>query len=458
MVIIMKIENQKIRVVVGWNNPKYNVKGLADGWEADGYNVIRVAADVDLPECSGTFHYHLLEEMIKMFPYDTGMNSKRPGYRNMTQYQIKMSRIATAPALSFPMYYLFEKIEKEHGPIYDIVVCQCDLILDMKNVSLSWDWYYYFTEGYKPLLPLNDSPKGVFYGYVGGNETLLRSFPYEYHRWKFCKLVPYGMDKMAIPPVIPAWEIRDFDVGFKGLVHFSQHSMDTALRNVYDERRYYLNWIQSYMESAQYIDDLIDTVLASKQYTWATFWDFVSYIDSFKIPIFKFESHNSFEAYVPFMLNTKVAINIQGGDAYGWLNQRMYEALGFKCLLLQNFFPKLNEFGFIDGDTCLTFSSEVELKQKLLWIFTHWTEAEAIAERGHQLFLKTKCSWQDRAREMDQIIHAPLDESAMKFQTLIDQYQNEINGYANGTTYTSKVDYTNYSSGKFYDISPHNTT
>lgn len=455
----MKTETQKLRVVVGWNNPKYNVKGLADGFEADGYKVIRVAADIDKPEMSGKFDYHLIEELIAMFPYDTGMNSKRPGYRNMTPYQIKMTRYVCFPAISFPMRYLFEKIEQAHGKIYDIIICQCDIILDMQNVSSKWDWYYYFTEGYKPLLPLNDQPKGVFYGYVGGNETLLRSFPYEYHRWKFCKLVPYGMDKVAVPPIIPAWDIREIDVGFKGLIHFSQHSMDAALRNIYDERRFYLQFVEKYMESESFIEDLIDAVLASKKFTWATLDQLIAHIDNFNIPQFRFENHNNFEDYVKFMLNTKVAINIQGGDMFGWLNQRMYEALAFKCILLQNFFPKLADFGFIDGETCLIFSSEEELKRKLLWIFTHWEEAEAIAERGHQLFLQTKCSWQDRAREMDQIIHQPPDKKWREFQDRLNQYQNEINGFVNGISYTSNINYTNISTGDNYlGYYPSNTT
>jgi hypothetical protein len=234
----MKTTNQKIRVIVGWNNPKYNSKGLGDGFESDGYKVIRVAADKVEPELSGQFDYHLLEEYIGMLPFPTPLkpNPDRPGYNYISKEQKKATMLATTPSISFPMRYLLQKIEREHGCIYDVIICQCDLILDMAHVQQKW--YYYFTEGYKPTLPINGIPEGVFYGYVGGNETLLRSFPYDFHRWKFCELVPYGMDKVAIPPVLPAWEIRNIDIGFKGLIHFSQHSMDQTLRGIYDERRY----------------------------------------------------------------------------------------------------------------------------------------------------------------------------------------------------------------------------
>lgn len=428
----MKKENQKLKVVIGWNNGKYNAKALADGFEEEGYKVIRVAADADLPERSGTFDYHLMEMLIAMFPYDTGMNSKRPGYQNMTKYQIEMTYpFLQNQALSVPIRYVLKKIEEDHGPIYDILVCQVDLVLDMQDVTIPWD--YYFTEDYKPTLPINGNPRGVFYGYIGGDQCLLRSFPHQWYRWDFCKLVPYGMDKMAIPTEIKPWKDRVIDVGFKGLLHLIQKSTNMTVRNAYDERRRIVQYVDHWMNSPNF----------KKVYP--------------KIR-FQYESHTTFEHYIPFMLDTKIALNVQGGFGI-WLNQRMYEALGFKCLLLQNFFPQLNDYGLVDKETCLIYSSEVELQEKIEWAINNPDKAEAIAERGHQLFLTMKLSWQDRAREMLQILAHPKDERWTNYKQRMNQYQREINEYANNYCHTKGDPTYEYRNGTVYEIElPPNTT
>ncbi len=416
--------------IVGWNNPKYNVKGLAEGFRMQGYDVVTIAADMSSSSEAGTFDYHLLDEMVNCYPYDTKDNSKRPGHKNMSPYQLNVILYAQYNWLRFPLAPLIHHIEKD-GPLEFVIICQCDVMLT--TWDLPCDWYYYFTEDYKPVLPEGPDPKGVFYAMVGGDETLLRSFGPHKERWEFCQLVPYGMDKMAIPETMVPWSHRDITVGFKGLLHFSQKSRDLRIRHIYDERRTLLQMVEQVLTSDKFKRDYPDIV-------------------------FRYEDHTTWDDYIPFMQNTKIAINVPSST--GWINQRQYECLGFGNLLVQAFYPELDQLGFKDKVNCLIFDGPIDLLNKLGWAFDHMDEAEQIAIRGQQFLFDAKLSWQDRAKEMLDVIHhhevsdLPKEIREMErdlFNRLRDKY-----GETTTTTstkhkpiYNDSFEYGNFSNGGY---------
>jgi hypothetical protein len=349
-------------VLIGLTSPKFNIHGLAEGFRDRGYKVTTVSADQESPNNAGQFDYHLIDEWIRHYqfkPKEEWKSIPKLGYF-LSKDQLELVPLIQYMALRFPVKPLIDKIEKDHGIVDRILFGQADILLDM--TGLEYD--YYFTEDWRPLLPYGGKLNHLFYGFVGGDECFKRSFGYEYqHCAKEPRLLYYGMDLKALPVVNIPWQDRKIDFGFKGLIHFNSKSRDLKIRHMYDERRKMIRWCE----------------------------------DQTIIP-FVYDDHDSWDRYIAFMSQCKIALNIPGVD--GWINQRQFEAIGFGCLLLQYAYPELSVMGFENRVNCLTFEDEEQLQAQLQWIKAHPDLAQEIAAKGRQLFIDGKYSWQDRAADI----------------------------------------------------------
>lgn len=408
--------NERI-VLIGLQSPKYNLKGLSEGFEEEGCEVIRIAADMESENNVGTVDYHLLKECISVLPFkpkEEWKSKPKLGYF-LSKQQLDMINILQYECVRIPLYPLIKRIELQRGKIDRILVGQSELPLDMSGL----EYYYIFTELWKPTIPYGGTILGVFYSFVGGDETFKRSFPYEYNHCEFepC-FVPYGMDFKAIPSQPIPWTDRTIGVGFKGLLAFNDHSRDLRIRHIYDERKKYVQLAEQIMNDPEW----------KNRQTMR----------------FTYEPHTTWDDYIRFMQDCKVAINLPGSD--GWVNQRQYEALGFGCLLLQYEYPELHQLGFKHQENCLLFRDEQSLVEQLIWIDNHPHEAEVIAQRGHNFFISSKCSWQDRAKEIYQIWHKPIPESWKNWKIELRKIELLIRSWA----FPSTVDTTTEQYGVEY--------
>jgi len=399
----------KTIMIIGWQNPKFNVKGISDGFQDAGDTVIRVAADLDSTNRAGDFDYHLMYEMLSHYPFKPQdqwvqkpekiktihpKGSPHAGEKYLlSQKQLNLAKYIGDLAIRFNVleFLLSHKLSVD-----EIFIGQCDFLLDMTGL----DYWFYYTEDYKPMLPYGGHMKGLFYAFVGGDEIFKRSFAYEFNHATYpAKFVAHGMDRMAIPATIPTWEERPIGIGFKGLLHMAEKARDFKLRYMYDNRRHFVQLTDAFMNTPEF----------TKRYPTFTF---------------QFSDHTNFGEYITFMLNTKVAINLPGID--GWINQRQYEALGFGCLLLQYYYPELHKLGFINRKNCLVFENDRELADLIVWIAEHPFESAEIAAAGHQLFYDAKMAWQDRALEIKAQMDSEVPETWIDWQNRLAEYENEL--------------------------------
>jgi hypothetical protein len=352
-------------MVIGWFAPQYNAEPISQGFESLGYNVVRVSADVSIPKRSGHFDFHMIEEWV----------------HHLDTTHIKRD-ISSSGGLLDPCHMSEKELEvyevqkgMRRFKVKDLIQSfpQTDLIFMIQN-KLQWDledltlpFYYYHTEILEPNLPLHSELiTGLFYGYIGADQQLAKAYPYEMGHIQFKQLLPYGFSTAFLPKDPPSWDQRSILVGFKGLFDCNPLVKDPMTTNIYNRRNYVLG----------YLAEKKELVL---------------------------EPQDTFEQYILFMLNTKVAINIPGIE--GKINQRQFEALGLGCLLLQWRYDELDAMGFENMVNCIEFRTTVELDLAIEWIKKHPKEANQIRLKGIQLFKDRDFSWQGRAKAVIARVH-----------------------------------------------------
>lgn len=82
---------------------------------------------------------------------------------------------------------------------------------------------------------------------------------------------------------------------------------------------------------------------------------------------------------------SKIVLNISMKDD---LNMRCFEVIGSKACLLTDRVHGMEDMGFIDGETCVLYSTIDEAIEKTRYYLDHDDEREKIAERGFKLAME----------------------------------------------------------------------
>lgn len=335
-------------VVVGCMNSKWSGGGIADGFESLGLEVYRIAADFQQPKKCDKFDLHLIDYVYKQ------TKSVEEIYRTQLNFRvINMETIITDLQKTKTIDFIF--------------VCQVQMSLDFRGIDLPI--YYYYTEiTEKRIIP--GTITGIFYAFVGADGILKLSFPYEFQRTKFTKLIPYGLNQKFLvkPDKLTPWHDRKNTIGFMGQTYLNQGSTDPLMQHLYDTR---------------------NDVLAHLSDNYPQF-------------VFR-HAHASMEEYAAFMCDTKIAVNVPG--ELGKINQRQYEAWAFGCILLQYDYPELKQLGFENEKNCYIFKSMESLDRRIKYILSHPIEAEQVRQNGIESFSQLKCDWKGRCELMLDYIH-----------------------------------------------------
>jgi hypothetical protein len=375
----MKIEHKRI-MIVGWFNPRYSAEGLAQGFESNGFEVIRVASDEATPNKSGRFDYHLMEYYISALPYKDKTKSDKGRW---TMNQLNEIVAIQGGRRLFYLKWIVDKLEK---PLDFILVIQYECPASIEGIDIPVG--YYLTETCDPSLPLGRNIDFLFYAFVDGLSKLSRIYPFWKQQWIHTKLIPHAINKDVIPTDFKPLSERKIKIGFKGLLELNTREKNPLVKYIYAERKRFVNL-------------LLDTNTLVQKQNW------LQKLFKRKIPepVFKLENNTNWKAYVEFMSDCQLALNVPGID--GYINQRQYETLAFGCLLLQYYYDELPELGFY-GDpktypdlcNCLWFRNEKELLDRYNWYISHPIEAQAIANRGRNWLFESNQTWQGRAKMM----------------------------------------------------------
>lgn len=112
-----------------------------------------------------------------------------------------------------------------------------------------------------------------------------------------------------------------------------------------------------------------------------------------------YPDRNMFRDAAERFCESKVVFNISIGND---VNMRFFETLSTGSFLLTNNIPELlslKEYGFLDGEHYISYTSLEDAVEKAKFYVAHDTEREAIALAGYQQFLKTG-TYEARVREI----------------------------------------------------------
>jgi len=354
-------------MIVGWFEPRFGAEWLAQGFEARGYQVIRIACDLEKPKNSGYYDYHVLDAYVK------GRVPERSAQiKEAYQVQLMMRRIR----------------------LQDIVAkFPCDQILFIQN-KMAWDFDginipldYYHTDIITTNLPLHaEKIRGWFYAYVGGFEELKDAHQYEAMHGYWNRLVPYGFIPEHFKGNL-SWENREIFCGFAGSFSQNDHATNGLKKYIYKYRQEYLKITQEYLKEE-----------------------------------FDLREFGDYYAYIKHLESCKTAINIPG--ILGCINQRQYEILAAGALLIQWWYPELESLGFKDHENCMTFRNETELKSIFDWIRACPWEANEIRLTG--LKMAQNHTWQRRAEEMIARMTTLSDRELQRVTWVEYQRQKEV--------------------------------
>ncbi len=224
-----------------------------------------------------------------------------------------------------------------------VVIIQNDLTYDLSDVKIPV--MYYYTEILHPYLP--EDVDWLIWAYPGGELTLARCFPHAFTQVKFKTYLPHAVNlDIFRPEEKENWDDRKHLFAFKGVFNFPSIG-DYLQDNLYNLREEFLP-----------VAEKLGLYYPKEGTMWT-------------------------KEYSDFMKNTKIALNIPG--LYGGINQRMFEALASKCILLNYHVDGMEQIGFIDKVTCYTFKNKKELKEKYKYIVDNIEEAKKVAQKGYDI-------------------------------------------------------------------------
>ena len=381
-------------IIIGWFDPRFKAESIAEGFEREGWKVIRVASDKNIPEKSGKHDYHLMWEWGKELKKESRKAFLQELY--MCDTYMRVFQIST--------------IIKKYPESEFVILVQDGREWDSSNCTIPI--YFLYNQIGEPVLPFGLGVKGLFYSFIGGKELIFSAHPYQFKHFYWTCFMPQATNEHFIPEHINSWEERTQIIGFMGSTEMNPHSKDPLIGKIYDNRKKIIDFLQE-----NYLEDFI------------------------------FQPFGSFIEYAGFMNDTKIAINIPG-DA-GCINQRQFEALAFGCLLLQYNYEELNQLGFYDGideyeaiheikkANCLTFDSPEDLEGVIKWIQEYPDLAEQIRLNGIRDF-KTIGTLQGRAHDMLNQILMPTEREMEYLHFVDEEIQTEKEMIETGTSKNHK--------------------
>lgn len=333
-------------MVVGWFAPRYGAEWISQEFENQGYDVIRIAADLDHPKRCGHFDYHV------MFEQAHGRHPNNREAELAEAYQIQMMK------RRFKIQPLIEKFKAD-----ELFFIQNKMAWDFDQVTILN--YYYHTDIITTNLPLHaENITGFFSAYYGGHAEVKDAHQYEAMHWLWNRLIPYGVSPAFYDQDF-SWTQRPYFCGFMGSWQQNPHAENELKQHIYDLRKHYLDVCQGLLN-----------------------------VDG-DHPEFILQDFHTYPAYIQFLQSCKCAINIPG--TYGRINQRQFEILAAGALLIQWDYPELKAMGFENGKNCYLFRNDDELALIFQLIKKNPTLVDKVRLAGielgkHQL-------WKDRARE-----------------------------------------------------------
>jgi hypothetical protein len=242
----------------------------------------------------------------------------------------------------------------------DLVIVQqsTQLNFDFKNVYVPCG--FYFTEPI-PMFPVNTNSavKYFFYTFPTCLESLNHYFGPELNRM-IKRWIPWGVN---LGIYTQGSVKRTIEIGFKGSMNIApQAIIDPALDTFYFNRSIIFDCLKEWKENP-----------------------FVTQL----------QERSDLSDLIRFMQQVNIGINIAGWEL---MNERQLFTLACGCVLLQFWYPQLQELGFADKYNCLTFKNIDELKEKILWAKQHPKELEIIRQHGIKTVLQH--TWDCRARQI----------------------------------------------------------
>lgn len=102
--------------------------------------------------------------------------------------------------------------------------------------------------------------------------------------------------------------------------------------------------------------------------------------------------------------NAKMALSIsQTSDYWGYTSDRLYNISASQCAPLVKRFRGMEEHGYVDGETCIVWSTMDEMVDKALYYKEHDQERESIAAASRQLILDRHL-WSHRIQSLFTIL------------------------------------------------------
>jgi glycosyltransferase involved in cell wall biosynthesis len=96
--------------------------------------------------------------------------------------------------------------------------------------------------------------------------------------------------------------------------------------------------------------------------------------------------------------NVKMALSIsQSAELWGYTSDRLYNITATGCPAVVQRFPGMEEHGYVDGETCIAFSTFDEMVEKIYYYQQHDEEREQIGRKGREMTL-ARHTWPHRVR------------------------------------------------------------
>lgn len=116
---------------------------------------------------------------------------------------------------------------------------------------------------------------------------------------------------------------------------------------------------------------------------------------------------DQFASNAQLYANAAMALSIsQASHLWGYTSDRLYNICASQCPALVQVFAGMEEHGFIDGKTCISWSTMEEMMERARYYLDtrrHGAEREAIALAGREL-IKTRHTWDSRALSLFEMI------------------------------------------------------
>jgi len=115
---------------------------------------------------------------------------------------------------------------------------------------------------------------------------------------------------------------------------------------------------------------------------------------------------DQFKQNAQLYADSAMALSIsQASHLWGYTSDRLYNICASQCPALVQRFNGMDEHGFVDGETCIVWSTIEEMNERARYYLheRHWAEREKIALAGREL-IRARHTWDHRVRMLFEMI------------------------------------------------------